>query len=81
MFRQRLFDQDLQGGGHVRIARRLISRQNASVSSQIGNMLGNKLRGGHTYSPQWLFGRTYWMALSVLIFAAAHAIFAIALRL
>ena len=43
MFRQRLFDQDLQGRGHVRIARRLISRQNASVSSQIGNMLNNKL--------------------------------------
>src|SRR5258706_12288316 len=68
MFRQReqvrLFDQDLQGRGHVRIARRLISRQNASVSSQIGNVLGNKLRGGHTYSPQWLFDRTYWMALS-----------------
>jgi hypothetical protein len=27
-------------------------------------MLGNKQRGGHTYSLQWLFDRTYWMALS-----------------
>jgi hypothetical protein len=25
-------------------------------------MLGNKLRGDHTHSPQWLFDRTYWMA-------------------
>src|SRR5258706_281152 len=57
MFRQReqvrLFDQGLQGRGHVRIARRLISRQNASVSSQIGNMLNNRSRRGHTHSPQW----------------------------
>src|SRR5882757_10780990 len=52
MFRQReqvrLFDQGLQGRGHVRIARRLISRQNASVSSQIGNMLNNRSRRGHS---------------------------------